>query len=660
MTRVMKLIPLAVLCAVIIAVPSVRANWIPDGVALCTAPGNQQYPTVASDGAGGAIVTWFDKRSGTNDIYAQRVSSTGVAQWTANGVALCTAASYQEYPVIASDGAGGAVVAWYDYRSGHNRVYAQKVDASGVVQWTTDGVALCPFPYGQQSPRIISDGAGGAIVAWWDYRGDDDIYAQRVGGSGTNLWGGNGVAVCTATGAQFGPEVIPDCAGGAIVTWEDTRGATANDVYAQRIGSVGTVGWTTDGVAICTAAGFQENPVITLDGAGGAIITWKDGRNVSIGFDIYAQRVSASGIVQWTTDGVVVCAAAEDQEGAVIASDGDGGAFVAWQDGRSGSENADIYAQRMDSSGVARWTTDGVVICSETENQSSPVIVSDGVGGAIVAWCDHRNGSDSDIYAQRVDSTGAVRWAANGVPVCTATGDQHVTGITLDGMGGAVVSWVDRRDGNDDIYAQRVDAAGHTVTATLLHDWSVSVRGAAVEIDWTLSQAGEGIELFVLRAGGASNEFVEIAPGSSGGSGTGAITRSGLSFAFTDESCVPGQLYRYRVDVRDGGVRTVLFETGEVEAHVPGLALHQNYPNPFNPSTTIRYDLGESGTVSLEIYDVGGNLVRRLVRDIMPAGSYAVEWNGLDDRGSRAGSGVYYCRLRAGKETISCKVILLR
>ena len=102
-------------------------------VALSTAAGDQQVPTIASDGAGGAIVTWYDYRSGSADIYAQRVIAAGVPQWTANGVALCTAAGVQQSPTIVSDGAGGAIVTWQDLRGGTTYdIYAQRVNAAGV------------------------------------------------------------------------------------------------------------------------------------------------------------------------------------------------------------------------------------------------------------------------------------------------------------------------------------------------------------------------------------------------------------------------------------------------------------------------------------------------------------------------------------------------
>jgi len=149
------------------------ADWpdVPNvNVPLCVADATQQSATCVSDGAGGAIVTWQDSRSGTNHIYVQCISADGTPPWTANGVALCTATNDQFVPTIVSDGAGGAIVAWHDSRSGNFDIYAQKISGVGAVQWTADGVALCTAAGHQYYPVMVSDGAGGAIVAWYDYR----------------------------------------------------------------------------------------------------------------------------------------------------------------------------------------------------------------------------------------------------------------------------------------------------------------------------------------------------------------------------------------------------------------------------------------------------------------------------------------------------------
>src|SRR5262249_1847970 len=138
-------------------------------VALCSPSGG--YPTIVSDGSGGAIVTWMDGRSGNSDIYAQRGTALGVPLWTANGVALCTAAGAHQAPTIGSDGAGGAIVAWSDNRSGTDYdIYAQRVNSAGEPQWPANGVVVCAAPNLQATPTMVTDGAGGAIVTWNDYR----------------------------------------------------------------------------------------------------------------------------------------------------------------------------------------------------------------------------------------------------------------------------------------------------------------------------------------------------------------------------------------------------------------------------------------------------------------------------------------------------------
>jgi hypothetical protein len=243
----------------------------------------------------GAIVCWYDLRSGTNfDIYAQRISSGGAAQWAVNGVGVCTAASNQDLPVIVADGVGGAVVAWEDLRGPSYDIYAQRISGGGVPQWTFNGVALCVATGAQQYAAIASDGSGGAIVAWQDARGTSfDIYAQHVSAGGTPQWPTDGVAVCTASNSQQTPTITTDGAGGAIVSWHDLRSGSFWDVYAQRVTSSGATQWTYDGAPISTAANDQVFPVLVPDGSSGAIITWYDRRTGS--YDIEAQRIEQFG-----------------------------------------------------------------------------------------------------------------------------------------------------------------------------------------------------------------------------------------------------------------------------------------------------------------------------------------------------------------------------
>ncbi len=97
------------------------------------------------------------------------------------------------------------------------------------------------------------------------------------------------------------------------------------------------------------------------------------------------------------------------------------------------------------------------------------------------------------------------------------------------------------------------------------------------------------------------------------------------------------------------------------EADIPvQFSLEQNYPNPFNPETSIRYTLQRSGAVRLDIYNLMGQRVRTLIDEYCSAGSYKVVWDGMDDRGNRAVSGVYIYQLRANDAVATRKMILLK
>lgn len=393
--------------------------------------------------------------------------AVGFTGWTENGVAVCAEKGTQKAPQLVSDGAGGAIVVWQDYRGSSYDIYAQRLLADGNVApgWTVGGVPVCTAAGHQRAPQAAPDGAEGAFVAWWDARGlSYDIYAQRLlsNGSIPPDWPTDGAALCTAPGHQFNPQLTDDGAGGAIIAWYDYRRGSTPDIYAQRMTGGGAPTWATEGVTICAAWGEQYDPHIVGDGTGGAIIVWEDVR--SDVYNIYAQRVLSDGHTVWLTDGIPIGLTTSVQHDPRLVSDGMGGAIVAWEDYRDG-EAADIYAQRVLSDGntAPGWPLSGLAVCSGPQAQWAPQLASDGRGGAIIAWEDYRSAlPDTRIYARRVlsDSSLAPGWPPDGLPVCPAPGGQYAPRLVEDGAGGAIVAWQDARYGNYDILAQRVLAAG--------------------------------------------------------------------------------------------------------------------------------------------------------------------------------------------------------
>jgi|GEM_PF-1325576 len=686
-------------------------KWANNGAVVCTAVSDRNNPVTVSDGEGGAIIAWEDLRDGSAyTIYAQRIDANGASKWAATGVTISTAegTSISRALSIASDGAGGAFITWQSYRAASGDIYAQRVDANGSIHsgWTANGVAICTNGFDQSNPCVASDGAGGVFIAWHDGRSGAFIYAQRVDANGSmhSGWTTNGIQICSGGNNQGVPTIASDGAGGAIIAWTEIRGSDY-DIYAQRVDGAGTPQWNgNNGVAICAATGNQYFPIISYDGVGGAIIAWTDYRDDvtdAIG-DIYAQRVGSSGVVQWAANGVAICNAAGNQYNAVLnvgsgyialatlISDGAGGAFFAWQDMRGGSVN-DIYAQRVDANGnvCSGWTANGTAICTASGAKDNAVLTGDGAGGAIITWQDYRNGGDNDIYAQRVNSAGAVQWTANGAAICTNSQEQSNPAIASDGKNGAIIVWQDYRNGsNYNIYAQRVSndssstniSAGSdsSVTATLSNGKTTTLTIAAntfsTNVTITLTPnptlpgvpAGQtgftgttvGVEITLSDATLALNKPVTLTLGYVPGDIVG-LTESQLVLCYYN--AVSGNWIPL--------VTTVDPLTGTVSARITHLSIYRimqvtaastlsdakAYPNPFlgGVHTLVNFiNLTPSANVS--IYTLRGEKVAEVIANSTGLAS----WDGKAASGSLVGPGIYLTLINDGtnKKTIKLAV----
>ena len=439
-------------------------SWAANGVAVCTSSGTQMKPSGAPDGSGGLLVAWQDTRTFDTDIFVQRFNAAGTAQFAANGIAAFSNPGVQVGALILHSDAGGPFVFWNEKRNGQYDIRARKFNSDGTP--ATASVLICSAAGHQGLNAVIDDGAGGAIVAWIDRRGSsDDLYAQRVDASLTPLWTANGVAICAAGGEQQNARMVSDGSSGAILAWQDDRnGAGNSDVYAQRVNSLGAVQWTADGVAVCSDPNSQVGAVLTSDGLGGAIIAWSDFRTI-LTPAVYAQRLYGSGVAQWTANGVNIASfgifsilrVSEAVPG--LANDAIILISKTTVDVVTGDFVISLVGQKVNSSGAPQWGASGSTICDVTSFCSHEAMVNDGAGGAYVAWSDGRN-QVFDIYMQRVNATGAPQWTANGVAVCNASGWQLMGGLMRDAGGDAYLDWEDERGGQPDIYAQRFNAAG--------------------------------------------------------------------------------------------------------------------------------------------------------------------------------------------------------
>lgn len=232
--------------------------WTNNGAVVCAAAGNQDnygygYNSSVSDGNGGAIVIFNDGRNDTpdadgnpvnNDLYAQHLNSSGMVQWSANGLPVATSVGSQYLEAVITDGTGGAVAAWTHDEEGV--VYSQRIDNAGSVKWTINGIRLSAACFTACGPRMIADGAGNYLYCFLSFTtSETHLLAQKVNSAGALQWGINGATISNnpmGPSSLSNPMIVLSDNGGAIIAWADDRNVgsiTGTDIYASKILSTG-------------------------------------------------------------------------------------------------------------------------------------------------------------------------------------------------------------------------------------------------------------------------------------------------------------------------------------------------------------------------------------------------------------------------------------
>jgi len=488
----------------IITTPGTGAPGIvlwPADTAVANAPGDQGLRLdVASDGAGGGILVWEDRRQAL--VFAQRVDMNGNRLWGA-AVQVAVTEWLKFEPAIVADGSGGAIVAWAEGRDGYCGagfkaecdIYAQRLSPSGARLWGKSGVpvTLAPANQGVAGISMTSDGHGGAYIAWEDARPDCcKVYAQHILADGSPAWETDGIRLSPEPTIVFGPMAGPpqtasDGMGGVIVVWLENQmdpEVGPPPVTVQRIDADGDMLWAVNGVPV----GLPVFGAIGIagDGAGGVFVAFVAVTDAPFG-EMSVQRVASDGTPLWGENGALLGEPDYYAETPDVIADGNDGAIVAWvshtYDMTAGMDSVDVYAQRLDSAGTPMWDDGGKPLCTLAGEQDDPRIISDGDGGALVVWRDCREFPDridcffgSDIYAQHVRADGTGMWPVDGTPVSAAPGPQsvgqgtpssHFIHLATDMAGGAIVAWPDGRRGGCenaifttecDVFAQRINS----------------------------------------------------------------------------------------------------------------------------------------------------------------------------------------------------------
>ena len=535
----------------------IQAQWNSNpsiNTPVCIATGDQPGSEIVADNTGGVFIVWEDRRSGNSnpDIYLQHLDSSGVALLTANGIPVCTATGAQGIPQIVTDGAGGCFVFWADGRAvTTTTLYAQHYNASGTALWAVDGIGLISSP---SNYKVVADNNGGAVVSW-TINGTGtgaDVMAQRMDNTGNLVWTSGGVLLCNAINDQSPFGLVVQTDGSTVVAWIDSRnsnGSNGNtDLFAQKVSASGNILWTSNGTGICQESHTQNVAEIISAQDNGVIVSWQDGRISGSQPRTYVQHLDSAGNKLWAADGLSLGTTPHNIP--VLATDNTGGAIVAWYDARNFTNitlrNNDIYAQRVNAAGVAQWTSGGQMVCNDSFEQAFPRIVNDGGNGAVLVWLE-RPETIKDLRAQRIDGSGNTVWTSPAT-ICNASG--YISNPRLARSGNKIiVTWSDNRSGNFDIYAARLNLIG-TNPIPLPVDiisFSGEEKGNMNLLTWITASETNNKGFAIERSSNATH-FAEI--GFVKGQGT---TSTAATYHFTDEQPFTGKnFYRLKQTDMDG------------------------------------------------------------------------------------------------------------
>jgi hypothetical protein len=273
-------------------------------------------------------------------------------------------------------------------------------------------------------------------------------------------------------------------------------------------------------------------------------------------------------------------------------------------------------------------------------------VAPDGEGGGYFLWGDGRyNSTVPDLYAIRMSASGALGpgWSLNGNPVCTIRATYDASRMFSDRFGGAIVVWTDLRNGNLDIYAQR-----------LLGDYPVPVLASFVRAD----AAPERVLLVWSTPDGREREFgVYRRRPQEAWRQVGVATADGSGrIDFEDHDVRSGERYGYRIALHDDSDGPF---AGETWVDVPAalvFGLEGPRPNPALRDLIVAFTLPSAAPAQLELFDVGGRRLRW--RDVggLGAGRHSIRLGDVRE----LPPGVFVIRLTQQRESRTAKVAIVR
>lgn len=648
------------------------AQWSTDpntNLKICDVAGEQALAKIAMTSDGGCYISWFDTRSGSYNVYLQRLDALGYKQWAADGLLISNNPQdtwITDYDLIC-DQNDNAVIVFSDIRSGGLlKPFAYMISPTGNFLWGANGVDISTGDNFQPSPVVTETSDGNFVFAWISSDGSQKIALQKLSATGQKLWGTTPILIQSGTEDYSYPAVVKSDNDQVILVHTVQTGGFPPQVRirAHKLDLNGQLVWGSTGVMIQDNGqmAFFQVPEVESDGNNGALIAWYDGRAMNNLSSSFIQHISSAGNLYFPANGAEGSLAAQRNKFSpqVAYNSATQETYLFWIETEPNQNQNGICGQKFSPSGNRIWGNTGMVFVPlSAPNTKSISDLSSHIGNnqIYIFYLDSQaSGLNSMTMGFACDTTGGFIWSGNFVTLSNATQEKLQMETAMDVYKNCKLVWGDKRFDASGIYAQDINPSGQLgqpVIPVELTTFEAVVNNNEVILNWTTStetnNRGFEIERLISENSLAQNweriGYVE-------GNGTTAEPKN---YNFIDKETPEGKV-QYRLKQIDFDGSFNYSNTIEVEINYPDdYILFQNYPNPFNPVTVISFQIPTKSYVSLKIYDLLGNEITTLVDEEKNSGVYSVNFDA-----NKSASGIYFYEFKAGDFRETKTMLLLK
>lgn len=503
--------------------------------------GLQQLPKLAPTPDGGCFIAWHEQvlpapvnplpqnSPVQSDFYwrvrMNKLDARGNPLWGVDGIvvdanktpivqsALQTLSPTVDYALM-SDRDGNALLALTDCRAFPARdIFVYKVSPAGQLLWG-DGVALSNNSNFEKDPRILQTPDGNFTVIW-ERTGTSTavptrgVLMQRLDSAGNRLLDPNGVLVAGSGVAGTGSNEVPDLAemvpaeGNSviIVYIRDTRSSSPTTsprrVTAQKFNELASPLWNggipvtvstqvLPGGIVSGTIQITPRPAIASDGAGGVVIGWHDFRAGVNQYNVFVQRLNASGALVFvdsqtsvpltTGQGVSTNTTNLRRDVSVQFDPASASTYAFWREVNTSSGEIGLFGQRFDALGARLWNPEGQSLIPTAGSSIAfvrslpPTTIADQASTRVFASGVVPGSSLQQIVGLSIDPLGTNTWAGAVTPICNAAGNKTLVAAENQSTvplpvialsdNSAVIAWEDDREGDNSLFAQRINPAG--------------------------------------------------------------------------------------------------------------------------------------------------------------------------------------------------------